>query len=154
MTSASACVKCHMLEDLRSVRSYIWLLFHFHPVLFLRNGTLVPFYLSWYTKFPSFPFFRLSKQTVHQGFFVSVAEFLFSVAEFWFCFIGQMLLNLEFFSHREGMKCLQCYSINKKSTVIIQHLLSALRMLNVEYHYSRGRKGPNTHIFLCKSQPL
>lgn len=44
--------------------------------------------------------------------------YLFSVAEFWFCFIGQMLLNLEFFSHWKVLKCLQCYSIKKKSLLL------------------------------------
>lgn len=69
VTSVPDC-RLHVLEDLRSVKSYIWPLFHFHPKLFLRKRTLVPFYLSWCTKFPSFPFFWLSKYTVYQGLFL------------------------------------------------------------------------------------
>lgn len=35
----------------------------------------------------------------------------------------------------------------EKSIVIFQHFLSTHRMLGVEYHYSGGRKNPNSHRF-------
>lgn len=139
-----------MLENLRSVKSYIQPLFNFQPKLFLRKRTFVFLFLSIFYGAQNF---HLSHSFgCLNRLFTKVCLYItcfFSVAEFWFCFIGQMLLNLEFFSHREVMKCLQCYSINIKKpiVVIIQHLLSVHRVLGVEYRYSGGKKGSSSHRF-------
>lgn len=48
------------------------------------------------------------------------------------------------------MKCLQCYSINIKMSIvviIIQHLLSVHRALGVKYHYGGEGGRVQTHRF-------
>lgn len=105
---------------------------------------------SWCTKVPS-PFFWLS------ALFTKIClcpTCLFPVAEFWFSFIRQMLLNLEFFSKRREVKCLQQYSMNIKNPLLLFNMcLAPTDCVSQLYHRGWGREGSVLTDCCCAKWP-
>lgn len=124
VTSAQDFSGCHVLliEDLRSIKSYVWPLFNFHPKLFPRKRTFLSFYLLWCTKFPSFPFFGCLNR-LYQGLFVyplSVVCNRILVLSYWADVVKLRVFQPQ--GSDEMFTVLFYKSKNKKFLVIIQHL--------------------------------
>lgn len=101
MTLTQDYAGCHVLEDLRSVKSYIWPLFNFHPKFFSEtkeHSFLFIFYATQNFQI-SHSFGYLNRLFTKVSLYIT---YLFSVTEFWFCFIRPMLLNFRIFQPQES----------------------------------------------------